>query len=129
MSKIRASFPMPAGDLPGGPEGDLQTYEVFIQVTRERPLAYVGCVDAADDEMAIQFAREHYGRDEPCYRVWVAPRAAFATACSDSEVIWRLSDQTYRQAKGYAGVRKKWEQFRSTEGVDSYQKDDLKEAF
>ena len=46
----------------------------------------------------------------------------------EKDIIWRSTDRTYRQARGYQ-VRKRWEQFRSKQAVDKYEKEDLKEAF
>ncbi len=129
MSKIRENVPNPGGELPSPPEGDCRSYAVFTQVTRDRPHTFAGYLEAPDDEMALHFAREHYGRDQPCVSVWVAPREAILATDYERDVVWRLSDQSYRQAKGYLGVRKKWEKFRSKDALTTYLKDDLKEAF
>ncbi len=127
MSKIRTDFARRSGDLVSEPEGDLRAYEVFTQLERGRPHVYAGSVDAADGEMALRFAREHYGRDQPCVQIWVVPREAILATDHD-EVVWRLSDQSYRQAKGYE-VGAKWQEFRQKRDYDEYKKDDLREAF
>lgn len=129
MSKLRQSFPMPSGELATPACGDLKPYEVFIQLERGKPLVHAGGLEAVDDEMAIHFARDHYGRDQPCVQVWAVPRSAILHLDSEHDVIWRLSDQSYRQAKGYQQVRKKWEHFRKTDALKQYEKDDLKEGF
>ncbi|TWT43721.1 1,2-phenylacetyl-CoA epoxidase, subunit B [Phycisphaerae bacterium RAS1] len=129
MSKIRENVPLKASELESPAEGDLKAYEVFIQLERGKPHVHAGGLDAPDDEMALLFAREHYGRDQPCVQVWVVPRDAIRRTNYDEDVVFRLSDQSYRQAKGYLDVRKKWETFRARKAVDEYQKDDLKEAF
>lgn len=129
MSKVREQVPIPSGELPTPAEGDLRPWEVFIQLERGKPHVYAGSVDAADAHMALQFAREHYGRDQPCVQVWVVPRDAIVKTDPAEDVVWRLSDQSYRQARGYAHVRKMWERFRSKEQIAAYAREDLKEAF
>lgn len=128
MSALRKNVPIETGELAAERQHDMKAYEVFIQLDRTKPLSYAGGLDAPDLEMALRFAREHYGRDQPCYRVWVVPREAIATACQEQEVIWRLSDQSYRQAKGY-DVAGKWQAFRTKRDYDEYRKEDLKDAF
>jgi phenylacetate-CoA oxygenase PaaH subunit len=129
VSKVRDQFEMRTGELGSSSEGDLKPYEVFIQLERGKPHVYAGSVDAADDQMALQFAREHYGRDQPCVQVWVVPREAIVKTDYEKDVVFRLSDQSYRLAHGYQGVRQKWERFRKGRDIDEYQKEDLKEAF
>lgn len=195
MSKLRESVSIAEGDLASPAEGDLGAYVIFTQLKQGRPHVYAGWLDATDDGMAIQFAREHYGQDQECvsiwairrdsiagtepehpasgsrgpmrtyavftqkragdqhvfagsveatsslealgaarrdndqHSVWVVPRDEIAHTDSD-DVIWRLTDQSYRMARGYAaGVREKWEQIRARRDIEEYEKDDLKEAF
>lgn len=108
----------------------LKSYEVFIRTKQGVRHAHAGTLEAPDSEMALQFAREHYGQDEPCVGIWVVPRDAILELDQEDGVIWRTTDQTYRFARGYSReVRKKWEQFRETKTVDKYQSEDLKETF
>jgi hypothetical protein len=59
----------------------------------------------------------------------VVPRDRIA-ATSKGDVIWRLTDQDYRMARGYAAdVREKWEKIRTRRDLEEYKKDDLKESF
>ena len=130
MSKIRDNVPLATGDLEFPEEGDFKTYEVFIQTKRGLRHSHAGSVDAPDGELALQFAREHYGQDEPCVNMWVVPRDAIWSADAEHDVIWRSTDQSYRLARGYSKeVRRKWEAIRQRKEVDEYQKEDLKEAF
>lgn len=129
LSKFRRDFQAGEGELATPPTGDLKAFEVFIQLEHGKPPVYAGSVDAADLAMALTFARDHYGRDQPCVGLWVAPRDAFARLDDHQEVIWRLSDQSYRQARGYYSVRDKWLKFRKAADVATYAKDDLKQAF
>lgn len=128
MSKLRQQVPIPDHDLTTPFEGDLKTYEVFVQLERGKPHTYAGSVDAADDAMALLFAREHYGRDQACVQVWVVPREAIVRTDYDKDLVFRLSDQSYRFAKGY-NVGEKWRQFMTQKEYDQYKKADIKEHF
>jgi phenylacetate-CoA oxygenase PaaH subunit len=129
LSRLRERIELPQeGELTAAGEGDAKPFEVFVQLQRGKPHIHAGTVDAVDGAMAMQFAREHYGRDQPCVHIWVCPRSAIIATDYDNDVIWRSTDQTYRQARGYQ-VRKKWERFRAKKDIDEYEKGDLKEAF
>jgi len=130
VSKVRECVPEYEGDLESAPEPDFKAYEVFIQLTRGQPHVHAGTVDAVDDKMALEFARKHYGRDQECVHLWVAPRDAMIGTSYETDIIWPLTSQDYRLARGYAAdVRRKWEQFRSREEVDRYQREDIKQTF
>jgi phenylacetate-CoA oxygenase PaaH subunit len=116
------------GELTTPAEGDAKPFEVFVQLQRGKPHTHAGTVDAVDAAMALQYAREHYGRDQPCVHIWVCPRDAIVGTNYDTDVIWRSTDQSYRLARGYQ-VRKKWEQFRAKKDIEEYEKGDLKESF
>ncbi|MCA9242997.1 MAG: hypothetical protein KDA32_03510 [Phycisphaerales bacterium] len=128
LSKVRDNIPYYSDDLSTPAEGDLRTYEVFVQTERGKPHTYCGSVDAADDEMALMFAREHFGRDQECVQVWVAPRDAVIRTDYDKDLVFRLTDQSYRFAKGY-NVGMKWREFREQRDYDEYKKEDLREHF
>lgn len=128
LSKVRGAIP-DRGDQPLAVDGrDLKAYEVFVQVERGKPHTHAGAVDAADDYMALMFAREHYGRDQECVQVWVVPRDAIIRTDYDKDLVFRLTDQSYRFAKGY-NVGQKWREFREDKAQREYEKDDLKEHF
>lgn len=129
MSRLRDHLQLPPeGELTAPAMGDAKPYEVFIQLIRGKPHIHAGTVDAVDDAMALQFAREHYGQDQACVHIWVVPRAAMVGTHYDTDVITRYTDRSYKYARGYS-VRKKWEQFRSKEAVSEYEKGDLKEMY
>lgn len=128
LSKIRANIPDYENRELAPAEGDMKAYEVFVQLERGKPHTHCGSVDAADDEMALQFAREHYGRDQECVQVWVVPRSAIVRTDYDKDLVFRLSDQSYRFAKGY-NVGKRWREFREDRAVREYEKEDLKEHY
>ncbi len=199
MSKIREQITLAEGDLDSPIEGDLAPYVIFLQLATGRPYIYAGWVDAIDEAMAVQFAREHYGQDQKCVGLWAIPKPAITTdgseetgdaavtargryevflradsgephrsaGCVEAEsghealetarrdisgatealsiwvapserivatgpddVIWRLTDQSYRMARGYASqVKAKWEEIRARKDIEEYEKDDLKEMF
>jgi ring-1,2-phenylacetyl-CoA epoxidase subunit PaaB len=128
MSKFREHVPKAEGEIAAPAEGDLRAYEVFIQTERGKPHAHAGSVDAADDEMALLFAREHYGRDQECAQIWVVPRTAIIRTDYDKDLVFRLTDQSYRFAKGY-NVGEKWKQFMSAKEYAEYKQGDIKEHF
>ena len=48
----------------------------------------------------------------------------------EDDLVWPLSDQSYRLARGYSKVvRMKWDALRSQRDLSEYRKDDLKETF
>ncbi|MBI5864502.1 MAG: hypothetical protein HZB38_08340 [Planctomycetes bacterium] len=128
LSKYRASIPEYRGDLPSPAEGDLKPYEVFIQLERGKPHTYAGSVDAADDQMALMFAREHFGRDQACAQLWVVPRSAIIRTDYERDLVFRLTDQDYRFAKGYP-VGEKWKKFMSQKEYNDYKQGDIKDHF
>jgi ring-1,2-phenylacetyl-CoA epoxidase subunit PaaB len=129
LSRARANIPDKSAEPALPVEPELRPYEVFIQLKRADPHVHAGSLDAPDDEVALQFAREHYARDQQCVHIWVVPRSAIISTNYDEDLVWRLTDQSYRLARGYQDVRKKWERFRKKKDVDEYQKLDLKEGF
>lgn len=129
LSRIRANLPQYSSpEPPGPPEGDLKPYEVFIQLERGKPHSYAGSVDAADDEMALLFAREHFGRDQACAQIWVVPRSAIIRTDYEKDLVFRLTDQDYRFAKGY-NVGEKWKKFMTAKEYTEYKQEDIKEHF
>ncbi|MHC4989603.1 MAG: hypothetical protein ACYTGC_01365 [Planctomycetota bacterium] len=78
MSKVREHVPLFSGDLEAPPEGDLRAYVVFTRLKPDGPYFYAGWLDAADDVMALQFSREHYGQDQVCCGIWCVPKKAIA---------------------------------------------------
>jgi ring-1,2-phenylacetyl-CoA epoxidase subunit PaaB len=129
VSRLRDRLKLPGpGELETPAEADAKPFEVFVQLRSGQPHIHAGTVDAVDAEIALQYAREHYGQDQACIHIWVAPREAIYGTDYDTDIITRLTDRSYRYARGYQ-VRRRWEQFRTREAVTEYEKEDLKEAF
>lgn len=84
MSKRRDNLQPSQGDLTAPAEGDLAPYVIFTQLVNDGPFIYAGWLDAADDVMALHFAREHYGQDQQCVRIWAIPRRFLAAPHLDT---------------------------------------------
>jgi 1,2-phenylacetyl-CoA epoxidase PaaB subunit len=70
MSKIREQFAAPPPTpLAVEPTGDLKPYVIFTQLRANGPYIYAGWLEAADDDMAMAFAKEHYGQDQECVNI------------------------------------------------------------
>lgn len=82
MSKVREQFErMGLGrgeELAFEQEGDLQPFVIFTQLKEGGPHVYAGWVDAADEQMALDFGCEHYGQDQACTNIWAIPRQFIA---------------------------------------------------
>jgi 1,2-phenylacetyl-CoA epoxidase PaaB subunit len=75
VSKIRQQFTAPpAAPLAASPTGDLKPYVIFTQLKANGPYIYAGWLEAADDAMAMDFAKEHYGQDQECVNVMAIDR-------------------------------------------------------
>jgi phenylacetate-CoA oxygenase PaaH subunit len=106
--------------------GAQRPFEVFLQKARGEAHAWAGTVEAASPAEALDAARR---ADRQAHGAWVAPRDAIV-ASGPEEVVWRLTDQTYRLARGYsASVRDKWEKIRAERDIREYEREDLKESF
>lgn len=75
MSKIREQFESPpTTPLEVSPTGDLRPFVVFTQLRKAGPHIYAGWLEAADANMAMDFAKEHYGQDQECVGIWAIDR-------------------------------------------------------
>ena len=110
-------------------EPDLLVFEVFTQKKRGLPHVHAGALHAPDLTTALQLAREHYGQDEACVHIWVAPRQALGSTGYDDGPINKAIEHSYRYVRDYGGVRKLWEKFRDADSLREYEKEDLKEGF
>jgi len=78
LSSKRSNLVLPEGETPSlalPAERDLRAYVIFTRLTSSGPLLYAGWLDAADDAMALDFARDHYGRDQVCVEIWAVDGA------------------------------------------------------
>ncbi len=110
-------------------DGPPRTFEIFTQKRSADQHVGAGRVEAANSEGALRAARRRFTGDDDLHSIWVVPRDRIA-ATDTGDVIWRLTDQDYRMARGYASdVREKWETIRARRDQEEYEKDDLKEMF
>ena len=58
----------------------MKTYEVFLKREGKDPFTHAGSFDAPDEEMALIYARETYGRRSEGEQMWVVPRTAVLSA-------------------------------------------------
>ena len=104
-------------------------YEVFLRADSGEPHRSAGCVEAESGHEALEVARRDIAGATEALSIWVAPSERIVATGPD-DVIWRLTDQSYRMARGYASdVKAKWEEIRARKDIEEYEKDDLKEMF
>lgn len=97
------------------PEGKAETqwplWEVFTQKAKGEPHEHAGSVHAADAEMALQNARDVYGRRGGVVSMWVIPSNQITASPSDNagpffdpgaEKIYR-HPQFYKIPRGLKG--------------------------
>ncbi len=94
-----------------GPETQLPLWEVFTQKDGGSPHEHAGSVHAADAEMALQNARDVYGRRGNVVSMWVVPSIVITASPSDeagpffdpgAEKIYR-HPQFYKIPRGLKG--------------------------
>jgi len=126
----KAAISGTTGEYPASPEtGPRRAFEVFTQQRSGDQHVAGGSVEAASPAEAIVAARKGVAGAEAAHTIWVVPRDRIATT-NRGDVIWRMTDQDYRMARGYAAdVRRKWEEVRAQRDLEEYEKDDLEEAF
>lgn len=99
-------------------QDQLPTFEVFHQQKPGAHHIHVGCVHAADAEMALVVAKEQYARRGSCSSLWVVESAAIqGTGSADSDIFSTTPEKTYRETAAYM-VRKKVEEFKKQQNED-----------
>lgn len=129
MSKLRENINTAGGDAELPAEPDTFPYEVFLQGKRSDAHIQVGSVDAPNDQLALDYARETFGRRQACVHLWVVRRDHLVGTAYEEDFVERATDRSYREARGYKIVRRKWEAIRTKQDVDEYVKEDLKDAW
>jgi ring-1,2-phenylacetyl-CoA epoxidase subunit PaaB len=78
-------------------------YEVFVRSKHGLNHKHVGSVHAADDEMAMENARELYTRRSEGVSIWVVPSETITASASDEKEILfdPAEDKVYRHASFY----------------------------
>jgi len=78
-------------------------YEVFVRSKKGMAHKHVGSVHAADDELALEAARDLYTRREEGVSLWVVPSAAIVASDpdQDDEMFEPAKDKVYRHPTFY----------------------------
>lgn len=79
---------------------DMRVYEVFQQQKEGGSLVHSGNIQAPDDDLAIHYARELYGRRGESLRLWVVPRDS-VLELTDVDLLKPPFDRSYRSVEGY----------------------------
>lgn len=80
----------------------MPVYEVFTQARAGKPYEHGGNVVAPDQELAVLYAREFYGRRQESVGIWVVPREAIMEI-NDPDILHPPAvDRSYRTVGGYS---------------------------
>ena len=103
-----------AAGQPGAQDENWPTWEVFHQKKRGEHHIHVGIVHAADEQLALLFAKEQYGRRLKCANIWVIKSSnVFSLGYDDEDMFETTPDKIYREATGYK-VRDKINAFKKS---------------
>ena len=75
----------------------MKTYEVFLKKEGKDPFSHAGSVDAPDDELALTYAREAYGRRSEGDQMWVVRRSDIIIA---DETELKMADRKHKHNDG-----------------------------
>ena|SRR3712207_6042137 len=92
-------------------------YEVFRQEKDGDAFRHAGNVVAPDEELAIHYARELYGRRQESQRLWIVPRDAIRDL-DDADLLRPPLDRSFKKPGGYV-MRDKLDQARKRATGDS----------
>ena len=77
-----------------------RVWEVFRQESEGDPMIHGGNVRAPDEELALHYAREFYGRRQESHRLWVVPREAIVEL-DDPDLLQPPFDRSFKRPGGY----------------------------
>src|SRR5688500_1079822 len=81
-------------------EGVGRIWEVFRQEDEGDPMVHAGNVNAPDEELAVHYAREFYGRRGESHRLWIVAREAI-TELDDPDLLKPPLDRSHKKPGGY----------------------------
>ena len=81
------------------PQGEA-VWEVFRQEDEGDPMVHAGNVNAPDEELAIHYAREFYGRRGESHRLWIVRRDAISEL-QDPDLLKPPLDRSHKKPGGY----------------------------
>lgn len=80
----------------------LDLWEVFTQRKSGTPFIHAGSLHAADNEQALQNARDVYARRDKPYALWVVPSSEITSSKpEDNPAFFDPGDKPYRHPKFY----------------------------
>ena len=77
-----------------------RVWEVFRQEDEGDPMIHSGNVNAPDEDLAMHYAREFYGRRGESHRIWIVPRDAI-TELEDPDLLKPPFDRSHKKPGGY----------------------------
>jgi ring-1,2-phenylacetyl-CoA epoxidase subunit PaaB len=77
-----------------------RVWEVFQQAAEGDAMVHGGSVRAPDEELALHYAREFYGRRQESVRLWVVARDAI-TELDDPDLLQPPFDRAHKRPGGY----------------------------
>ena len=83
-----------------GDGADPSVWEVFRQEKDGDPMRHAGNVRAPDRGLALDYARELYGRRQESVRLWVVPRTEISDL-SDPDLLQPPLDRSFKKPGGY----------------------------
>jgi phenylacetate-CoA oxygenase PaaH subunit len=92
-----------------------RVWEVFQQAAEGDAMVHGGSVNAPDEELALDYAREFYGRRQESHRLWVVPRDAI-TELDDPDLLQPPFDRSFKRPGGYL-IKHKLEAARQRAGT------------
>jgi len=94
-----------------------RVWEVFRQEGEGDPMIHSGNVNAPDEELAMHYAREFYGRRGESHRLWIVAREAI-TELDDADLLKPPFDRSHKKPGGYL-IKHKLESARARAGEQS----------
>lgn len=98
----RVKLPAPEEYKPLKELQEWETYEVFHQKKRGDQHIHVGIVHAPDEDTALMFAKEAFGRRRQTANLWVVKSVnVVASDYEDQDIFSTTPEKTYREASDY----------------------------
>ncbi len=84
-------------------------WEVFVQLAGGAPHEHAGNVHASDAELALQNARDVYGRREEIVSIWVVPSESITASTPDDRGPFfdPAQDKIFRHPQFYKVAKRK----------------------
>lgn len=98
------------------PAQAMQVYEVFRQEDPGGPMVHAGQVQAPNDELAPQYARDAYARRGETARLWVVARTA-VLELTDRDILIPAFERSYKSGKGFREAVEKRKKIREKLGT------------